>query len=81
VRYDAHSIRGFVSRLFDGRLPQFNVGTDGGRTCDGALAAAVHAACLASGYATILDGRFRGRWTTRHDERPAAGRSPPARLS
>ena len=73
VLYDAHSIRGVVPRLFDGRLPQFNIGTDGGRTCDGALAAAVHAACLVSGHATILDGRFRGGWTTRHYGRPAGG--------
>jgi formiminoglutamase len=73
VLYDAHSIRGVVPRLFDGPLPQFNIGTDGGRTCDGALAAAVHAACLASGHATILDGRFRGGWTTRHYGRPADG--------
>src|SRR3546814_3945643 len=32
VLYDAHSIRSHVPRLFDGELPQFNIGTNGGAT-------------------------------------------------
>src|ERR1700755_1562202 len=33
VLYDAHSIRSVVPRLFDGELPNFNIGTNGGVTC------------------------------------------------
>jgi N-formylglutamate deformylase len=71
--YDCHSIRSFVPRLFDSELPQFNVGTDGGATCDPALASAVVDVCVGSGLSHVLDGRFRGGWTTRHYGRPADG--------
>ena len=73
VVYDAHSIRSHVPRLFDGELPHFNIGTNGGATCDPDLARMVEAICAASGYAHVLDGRFRGGWTTRHYGRPEQG--------
>lgn len=73
VLYDAHSIRSRVPRLFEGELPQFNIGTNSGRACDPALAAAVEAACAASGLGHVVDGRFKGGWTTRHHGRPDAG--------
>jgi N-formylglutamate deformylase len=73
VVYDCHSIRSHVPRLFDGELPQFNIGTNGGATCDPALASAVVDVCAASGQSYVLDGRFRGGWTTRHYGQPADG--------
>ncbi len=73
VEYDAHSIRSRMQRLFDGELPQFNIGTDGGVTCDPALSDAVQAICVASGHSHVLNGRFRGGWTTRHYGRPRDG--------
>jgi formiminoglutamase len=73
VVYDAHSIRSHVPRLFDGELPQFNIGTNLGQTCDPALSAAVVEVCKASGLTHVLDGRFRGGWTTRHYGEPAHG--------
>lgn len=73
VIYDAHSIRSHVPRLFDGELPQFNIGTNGGQTCDPALASAIEAICAANGHSHILDGRFKGGWTTRHYGRPESG--------
>ncbi|MEA1672063.1 N-formylglutamate deformylase [Nitrospirillum sp. BR 11163] len=73
VLYDAHSIRSVIPRLFDGPLPQFNIGTNGGVTCDAALAIAVHDRCAASGHSHVLNGRFKGGWTTRHYGRPADG--------
>ncbi|MEP9359707.1 N-formylglutamate deformylase [Sphingomonas sp. KR3-1] len=73
VLYDAHSIRSHVPRLFDGELPQFNIGTSGGSTCARALAAAVEAACAATPWSQVTDGRFRGGWTTRHYGRPEQG--------
>ena len=71
--YDAHSIRSVIPRLFDGELPQFNIGTNYGATCDPALAQAVDTVCAASGHSHVLDGRFRGGWTTRHYGRPDEG--------
>lgn len=73
VLYDAHSIRSHVPRLFEGELPQFNIGTNGGVTCDPSLAQAVTAICASSGFSHVVDGRFRGGWTTRHYGRPADG--------
>ena len=73
VLYDAHSIRSHVPRLFDGELPQFNVGTNGGTTCDPQLENAVAAICAASGKSHVVNGRFKGGWTTRHYGRPHDG--------
>jgi N-formylglutamate deformylase len=73
VLYDAHSIRSHVPRLFEGELPQFNIGTNGGTTCAPALRAAVEAACAATPWSQVTDGRFRGGWTTRHYGRPEQG--------
>lgn len=74
VLYDCHSIRSNIPFLFDGRLPDFNIGTDMGRTCDPAIEAAVaEIAAKADGYTSILNGRFKGGWTTRHYGRPEQG--------
>lgn len=73
VVYDGHSIRSHVPRLFDGELPQFNIGTNGGIACAPALALMVEARCAASGLGHVLDGRFKGGWTTRRYGRPEEG--------
>jgi len=73
VLYEAHSIRSHVPRLFDGELPNFNIGTNCGVTCDPMLTDAVEGACDASGFSRVTDGRFKGGWTTRHYGRPEAG--------
>jgi formiminoglutamase len=73
VLYDAHSIRSRVPRLFNGELPEFNIGSVGGTSCDPALTAEVERLCRASGRSTIVDGRFRGGWTTRYHGNPDKG--------
>ncbi|OYZ13038.1 MAG: N-formylglutamate deformylase [Sphingomonadales bacterium 28-64-96] len=73
VVYDCHSIRSRIPRLFDGLLPEFNLGTNGGATCDPALTDAVMAVLNASGRSHVCDGRFRGGWTTRHYGQPLSG--------
>ncbi len=74
VVYDCHSIRSVCPFLFDGVLPDFNVGTDGGRTCDARIERAVaETAARAACWKTVLNGRFRGGWTTRHYGRPETG--------
>jgi N-formylglutamate deformylase len=73
VLYEAHSIRSRVPRLFDGELPQFNLGTNSGAACDARLTAGVEQACDASGLSRVTNGRFKGGWTTRHYGQPASG--------
>lgn len=65
--WDAHSIRSQVPRLFDGQLPDFNLGTFNGASCDTALAGRLQSVCAeAQGYTHVLDGRFKGGHITRH---------------
>ncbi len=73
VLYDAHSIRSVIPRLFDGELPVFNIGTNSGASCDSALVEAVEAICAASGMTYVVNGRFKGGWTTRNHGHPADG--------
>jgi formiminoglutamase len=73
VLFDAHSIRSHIPRLFDGELPQFNIGTNGGRSCANALTNAVESACAKTPWSHVVNGRFKGGWTTRHYGEPAKG--------
>jgi len=73
VLYDAHSIRSRIPRLFDGELPQFNIGTNSGRSCDAALTQGVEAICGRTGLSWITNGRFKGGWTTRRYGAPTDG--------
>jgi N-formylglutamate deformylase len=73
VVYDAHSIRSCVPCLFEGELPNFNIGTYNGTTCDPALTTAVEAACNVAPFTRITNGRFKGGWTTRHYGQPQSG--------
>lgn len=74
VLYDCHSIRSDIPYLFDGILPDFNIGDADGSTCAGAVTSAVSGVCVAAyKYTTVLNGRFQGGWTTRHYGRPADG--------
>jgi N-formylglutamate deformylase len=73
VLYDAHSIRSRVPRLFESELPQFNIGTNNGVTCDPALTASIENICDASGASRVTNGRFRGGWITRRCGNPAVG--------
>ena len=72
--WDAHSIVSRVPRLFEGRLPDFNLGTAGGASCDAGLAQALFAALSAkSEFSAVLNGRFTGGYITRHFGRPEEG--------
>lgn len=74
ILYDCHSIRSLIPFLFEGRLPDLNIGTDGGRTCAPEIERAVlDGAAAAQGFTHILNGRFRGGWTTREYGRPQDG--------
>ena len=70
--FDAHSIRSIIPHLFDGKLPDFNLGTFNGASCDPALAERLQGVCAeVQGYSHVLNGRFKGGHITRHYGDPA----------
>jgi len=72
--WDAHSIRSQLPWLFEGLLPDLNVGTAGGQSADPASERAVMQACLQDKrYSHVLNGRFKGGYITRHYGQPAQG--------
>ncbi len=72
--YDCHSIRSHIPYLFDGILPDFNIGTASGTSCAASLQDSTLEICAkAKAYTHVLNGRFKGGWTTRHYGRPAEG--------
>ena len=74
VLWEAHSIASRVPRFFDGKLPDLNLGTAGGRACAPALQAAVEAAMHAqAAFTHVSNGRFKGGHITRHYGQPEAG--------
>ena len=74
ILYDCHSIRSGIPFLFDGTLPDFNIGTNLGTTCAPLIEAVTQDICAqAVGYTATTNGRFKGGWTTRHYGQPATG--------
>lgn len=74
ILYDCHSIRSGIPYLFDGTLPDFNIGTNTGATCAAQIEAATVRICeTARTYTATLNGRFKGGWTTRHYGQPQNG--------
>ena len=71
ILYDCHSIRSVIPYLFPDTLPDFNIGTNLSTSCAPVVEKAVENICRsASGYTHVLNGRFKGGWTTRHYGRP-----------
>ena len=74
VLWEGHSIRGEVPFLFDGRLPDLNLGTAGGTSCSPALQARLESVLGAQArYDWVANGRFKGGYITRHYGDPANG--------
>lgn len=114
VLWDCHSIRSEIPFLFPGTLPDLNIGTNGGATCDPEVEALVAERCgvpsmtkvrarpeggrvsrpywgagrartgpqadragedapATPPFTAVLNGRFKGGWTTRRYGRPAEG--------
>ncbi|WP_269501558.1 N-formylglutamate deformylase [Burkholderia sp. IMCC1007] len=71
--WDAHSIASVLPRLFDGKLPDLNIGTQDGRTAAPAVQAAVVRAAAASPFTSVANGRFKGGYITRRFGDPARG--------
>ena len=77
ILYDCHSIRSDIPHLFEGILPDFNIGTNKGTTCapiiQGLTERVTTSQGLAHGaqYTSVTNGRFKGGWTTRHYGKPS----------
>lgn len=71
--WDAHSISAVVPKLFEGTLPDLNMGTVDGAACGPDARDAAFGVLGASGYRAVLDGRFKGGFITRNYGAPAKG--------
>jgi N-formylglutamate deformylase len=71
ILFDGHSIKSELPWLFDGRLPDLNLGTASGAACAPSLRAALSAVLQSQDAFTVaIDGRFKGGHITRHYGRP-----------
>ena len=70
VLLDAHSIRAEVPLLFDGVLPDLNLGSNGGRSAAADLLDYVAACLRGASWSVAVDGRFKGGFITRHYGQP-----------
>ena len=65
--WDAHSIRSEIPWLFEGTLPDLNIGTANGASADAAITRAVaEAAARYADVSQVVNGRFKGGYITRH---------------
>lgn len=72
--WEGHSIRGTCPFLFEGRLPDLNLGTAGGASCAPATQVRLEAVLAAqTGFDWVANGRFKGGYITRHYGDPANG--------
>jgi len=71
--FDAHSIASVIPRLFDGQLPDLNIGTNSGASCAPELSDMLDALCMQqSTFIHVLNGRFKGGYITRAYGQPQA---------
>ena len=67
VLFDAHSINSEVPRLFEGRLPDFNIGTSRGTSCAATMSKSIETVLKSQQrYSWVFNGRFVGGYITRH---------------
>ena len=72
--FDAHSIAGEIPRLFEGHLPDFNIGTADGKSADASLCERLATMVAdAKRYRVAVNGRFKGGYITRHYGDPEHG--------
>lgn len=70
--WDGHSIRSKIPWLFEGRLPDLNIGTASGASAHASIAQAVQAVCQTKPHVShVVNGRFKGGYITRHYGAPA----------
>ena len=74
ILFDGHSIRSELPWLFEGKLPDLNLGTASGASCAPSLRTALQQVVQAQqDFTQVVDGRFKGGYITRSFGRPAQG--------
>lgn len=64
--WEGHSIKGVVPFLFEGRLPDLNLGTAGGTSCSAALQSRLESVLESQDrHDFVVNGRFKGGYITR----------------
>ncbi|WP_321788890.1 N-formylglutamate deformylase [Paraburkholderia sp. J94] len=71
--WEAHSIASVLPRLFDGKLPDLNLGTNSGLSCDASVLDAITATLGDQPFTWIANGRFKGGYNTRAYGEPQQG--------
>jgi len=71
--WDAHSIPSHVPRLFDGELPELNLGSNKGASCSVVVESAVAEMAMSSAYSAVINDRFKGGYITRQYGDPENG--------
>ena len=74
ILWDGHSIKSELPWLFEGRLPDLNLGTAGGTSCSPSLRQALMGVLAhQDSFSHVTDGRFKGGHITRHYGQPTQG--------
>ncbi len=74
VLWEGHTIKGTLPFLFDGRLPDLNLGTAAGGSCSHTLQQRLVDVLQAQDeHDFVANGRFKGGYITRHYGDPAGG--------
>jgi len=74
ILFDGHSIKSELPWLFDGKLPDLNLGTASGAACAPSLRDALASLLQSQTQFTVaVDGRFKGGHITRHYGQPSMG--------
>lgn len=72
--WEGHSIRAECPFLFEGVLPDLNIGTSSGASCSPELQSRLENALRSQQqYTWVANGRFKGGYITRHYGQPAQG--------
>lgn len=71
--WEAHSIASVLPRLFEGKLPDLNLGTNGGGSCDARVLDAITSTLSDERFTWVANGRFKGGYITRAYGQPDQG--------
>lgn len=71
--WEAHSIASVLPRLFEGKLPDLNIGTNAGASAAFEVLNPIEAYLKSCEYTYAVNGRFKGGYNTRHYGDPTNG--------
>ena len=71
ILWDAHSIKSRIPNLFEGELPNLNIGTNSGESCPNSITESIHKVANDSCFSVVINDRFKGGYITRHYGKPA----------